>query len=194
MDIEVLFPTLIGMEQADASTVQAIEREVLQQEEFLKSHLSYSWGDNVLTSFDKVKNIFEVAQLHALQAFVERSVLEFVKQTRKNSRLMIDARHTQSWINVTRKFGYQERHNHDRTVEGLPISGVYYFKTNGNDGNLGIFPSDAQTKLFSTFEVQPAVGRLLLFRSEVFHRVAANLTDEDRISFAFNLVLTPDEA
>lgn len=191
MDIEVLFPTLIGMQQADVATVQAIEREVLSQEASLKEMLSFSWGDNVLTSFDKAKNIFETAQLHTLRQFVERCVLEFVSQTRQNKALVFDHSHTQSWFNVTRKFGYQERHNHERSVEGLPISGVYYFKTNGNDGNFGIFPSDAQTKLFSTFEVQPEVGKLLLFRSEVYHRVGANFTDEDRISFAFNYVLKP---
>ena len=191
MDIEVLFPTLIGTHQADPDTVRAIEQEVLSQEAFLKEQLSFSWGDNVLTSFERVPHIFEAAHLDTLRGFVEACVFEFVQQTRKNARMAIDPGHSQSWINVTRKFGYQERHNHERTVEGLPISGVYYFKTNGQDGNFGIFPSDAQTKLFSTFEVQPAVGKLLLFRSEVYHRVGANFTDEDRISFAFNYVLKP---
>ena len=63
MDIEVLFPTLIGTHQADPDTVRAIEQEVLNQEAFLKEKLSFSWGDNVLTSFERVPHIFEAAHL-----------------------------------------------------------------------------------------------------------------------------------
>jgi len=48
---------------------------------------------------------------------------------------------------------------------------------------------DMQTKLFDPEVIAPAVGRLVLFRSEVFHRVGANQTDSDRISFSFNYLL-----
>lgn len=194
MEIQPLFPTLVGTTQASPAQMAQINAEILQQEPLLKALLAPSWGDNVLSSFAAEKHLFSRAGLHALQAFAEESVMAFVRGTRRDAQLVIEPRLTQSWVNVTRRFGFQERHNHERLVEGLPISGVYYFRSNGQDGDLGIFPSDAQYRLFGIHEIAPAEGRLVLFRSEVFHRVSANLTDGDRISFAFNMVLRRPEA
>jgi Rps23 Pro-64 3,4-dihydroxylase Tpa1-like proline 4-hydroxylase len=115
--------------------------------------------------------------------------LQFVHMTRRDKDWKIDHQYTQSWINVTKKFGYQERHNHDRNVEGVPISGVYYFSTNQHDGELAIFPCDMQYKQFENYVIEPEVGKLVLFRSDVFHRVGPNLTDTDRVSFSFNYLL-----
>jgi Putative 2OG-Fe(II) oxygenase len=130
------------------------------------------------------------AQLTTLKKFVEDNIFQFVKMTREDHDLKFDDAYTQSWVNLTKKFGFQERHNHERNAEGLPISGVYYFSTNKNDGDLAIFPNDMQYKLFGNHVIEPAIGKLVLFRSEVFHRVSANLTDSDRISFSFNYLLS----
>lgn len=190
MHIQPLFPTLVGIHQASAEQKARIHAEILQQEGLIKSLLAPSWGDNVLSSFEAEKDLFQRAGLHALQAFMQDSVLDFVRGTRREAEhLALVPELTQSWVNVTRRFGFQERHNHERLLEGLPVSGVYHFRTNGQDGNLGLFPSDAQYRLFGNHEIAPAEGQIVLFRSEVFHRVSANLTDGDRISFAFNVVL-----
>lgn len=190
MDIEVLFPTLVGISQADDATINAISAEVLQQRALMESLLSQSWGDNVLTSFNKEKNLFAHASLHTLRKFIEDNILEFVSKTRKDQAFQFDHTYTQSWINITKKFGFQERHNHERNVEGLPISGAYYFNTNQHDGDLAIFPTDMHYKLFGNYVIEPAIGKLVLFRSDVFHRVSANMTDSDRVSFSFNYLLT----
>jgi len=189
MNIQTLFPTLVGIEQADQDTIEAITREVLQQKAVLESLLSPTWGDNVLTSFEKEKDLFTFAKLTTLKKFVEDRILEFVQATRVDKNLQFDHAYTQSWINITRPFGFQERHNHERGSDGLPISGAYYFNTNGNDGDFSIVPTDMQAKHFGNYVIQPQVGRLVLFRSEVFHRVGANMTGSDRISFAFNYLL-----
>jgi len=189
MDIKALFPTLVGVVQAPPETVEAIQLEVMQQKALLESLLKHSWGDNVLSTFESEKNIFVAAKLDQLKTFVESSILQFIGMTRKDHTLELQHSYTQSWVNITKKFGFQERHNHDRGVEGVPISGVYYFNTNQNDGSLGLFPSDLQAKFFGNYDIDPEVGKLVLFRSEVFHRVSANLTDSDRISFSFNYLL-----
>ena len=46
-----------------------------------------------------------------------------------------------------------------------------------------------QYKLFGNQVIEPGGGKLVLFRSEVFHRVGVNLTDSDRVSFSFNYLL-----
>ena len=189
MNLQTLFPTLIGIEQADQKTIEAIASEVLAQRANLESLLAPTWGDNVLSSFEKEKDLFTSAKLRTLQTFVEKSILEFVQATRVNHALQFDPTYTQSWINITRQFGFQERHNHERGADGLPISGAYYFNTNGDDGDFSICPTDMQAKYFGNYVVKPQVGRLVLFRSEVFHRVGANMTPSDRISFSFNYLL-----
>ncbi len=189
MDIQTLFPTVVGIGQADQPTIDAIAQEVLAQRPQLEALLAPTWGDNVLTSFEKEKDIFTAAALSNLKTFVERQVLEFVRSTRVAQTLQFDHSYTQSWINVTRPLGYQERHNHERGADGLPISGAYYFNTSGNDGDFSFMPTDFQAKHFGNFVVAPKVGRVVLFRSEVFHRVGTNMTNSDRISFAFNYLL-----
>ncbi len=189
MNIEVLFPTLVGISKGDDAIIYAINDEVLRRKEDLNRLLSHSWGDNVLSSFNNEKNIFALAGLQHLRKFIEDSVLQFVHMTRRDKDWKIDHQYTQSWINVTKKFGYQERHNHDRNVEGVSISGVYYFSTNQHDGELAIFPCDMQYKQFENYVIEPEVGKLVLFRSDVFHRVGPNLTDTDRVSFSFNYLL-----
>ena len=82
MDIQPLFPTLIGIQQADPETIDAIGKEVLAQKAALETLLTRTWGDNVLTSFEKEKNLFVSARLDTLKVFVEKSILEFVKMTR----------------------------------------------------------------------------------------------------------------
>ena len=189
MDIKVLFPTVVAVSQADAATFAGIEAEVLAREAQIKSLLAPAWGDQVYSSFGAEKHLFAAAGLHRLRAFVESSILDFVARTRESADLVFDEAYSQSWINVTARYGYQERHNHEREAVGLPISGAFYFRTNGRDGDLSLMPVDMHTKLFEPEVVTPAVGRLVLFRSEVFHRVGANLTDSDRISFSFNYLL-----
>ncbi|MFZ6743161.1 putative 2OG-Fe(II) oxygenase [Undibacterium sp. JH2W] len=189
MNIEVLFPTLVGISRASDDTIDVINEEVLRRKEDLNRLLSRSWGDNVLSSFDQEKNIFARAELHHLRKFIEDSVLQFVHMTRRDQDWKINHQYTQSWINITKKFGYQERHNHERNVEGVSISGAYYFNTNQHDGELAIFPCDMQYKQFENYVIAPEVGKLVLFRSDVFHRVGPNLTDTDRVSFSFNYLL-----
>jgi len=192
MDIKGLFPTLVAVSQADAPTLAAIQAEVLAQEGRIKSLLKPAWGDQVWSSFEAEQHLFVAAGLHRLREFVESSILEFVARTRESAGPMVFVdEYSQSWINVTARHGYQERHNHEREAVGLPISGAFYFRSNGRDGDLSIMPVDMQTKLFDPEVIAPAVGRLVLFRSEVFHRVGANLTDSDRVSFSFNYLLRP---
>ncbi len=189
MHIQTLFPTLIGIDQADQETIEAIAHEVLQQRPMLEGLLTPTWGDNVLSSFEREKDLFTAAKLETLKAFVEGKILEFIQSTRVEKHLQFDHAYTQSWINITRQFGFQERHNHERGADGLPISGAYYYNTNGEDGDFSVVPTDMQAKYFGNFVIQPKVGRLVLFRSEAFHRVSANMTNSDRISFSFNYLL-----
>lgn len=96
-----------------------------------------------------------------------------------------------SWFTKTEKGEYAMQHAHGH----YDISGVYYFKTNGEDGFLK-FINPTQTHLNTIFlpgssrsvVYQPRVGRLLLWPSWLEHRVTENQTNNTRISFSFNIL------
>jgi|SRR6056300_175444 uncharacterized protein (TIGR02466 family) len=100
----------------------------------------------------------------------------------------------ESWITKSVKYSYGHIHNHG----DYDISGVYYFKTNGEDGNL-FFENPVSESiaskigrkniLKSTISYTPEVGKFILFPSWLKHGVDTNTTDNERISLSFNLRL-----
>ena len=102
---------------------------------------------------------------------------------------------TSSWINIHKPGDYAQSHNHMNSV----LSGVLYLKTPENCGDI-VFESP--TNLFGTtfvFEVvednnlnsssrtfSPTVNTLYLFPSHLRHYVQKNMSNDDRISLAFN--------
>lgn len=103
------------------------------------------------------------------------------------------------WINVNRKNDYNVSHTHG----GVDLSGVFWIKTPENCANL-IFESphsfveynfymnckkeiSNQHNCFPSFFITPMEGRLILFPPHLSHRVAKSLSNDDRISIAFNL-------
>jgi uncharacterized protein (TIGR02466 family) len=99
----------------------------------------------------------------------------------------------ESWITKSIKNCYAHIHNHGN----CDVSGVYYFKTNKNDGNIffenPITESIAskvakKTYLKPTISCVPEVGKFILFPSWLKHGVDTNITDNIRISLSFNLL------
>lgn len=104
-----------------------------------------------------------------------------------------------SWFNFSQKGNFQFPHDHVSDADAqhcAQISGVYYYQSNGEDGDIVfINPYDAaryfefgrvSTKADNIYT--PTVGRLLLFPSFLQHKVRPNKTDSTRISLAFNFV------
>lgn len=95
-----------------------------------------------------------------------------------------------SWATLNTKGDYSIAHDHGHAE----ISGVYYFQTNGEDGDFYInspVPEIKCSNLFNNFHspriIKPQVGRLLLFPGFMTHGVRKNITDNNRISIAFNI-------
>lgn len=100
------------------------------------------------------------------------------------------------WININHRYSYNSLHIHPNSY----ISGVYYVKTPENSGELvlrnpsniqSMFTPSSVIKSFNEFNsskwtISPEVGKLVLFPSWIEHEVTQNLSNEDRISIAFN--------
>lgn len=95
-----------------------------------------------------------------------------------------------SWFTKNYKGDYSQQHNHGSS----DISGVYYFKTSGVDGDIYFSnPNRALDCSFINWNSEsiwfhkPAEGKIILFPSWLEHGVQKNLTEYNRISLAFNI-------
>ena len=99
-----------------------------------------------------------------------------------------------SWVNVSPKYASNRLHVHPRDQ----LSGVYYVQTPENCGKIGFrdprpqvemldFPyAEGSAMSFREITYRPTAGRMVLFPSWLPHEVLPNMSDEDRISIAFN--------
>ena len=107
----------------------------------------------------------------------------------------------EGWKNINEPGNFNVKHNHPRS----DLSGVLWIKTPKDSGNL-VFTSpqffnryhelDSYTNEFKfnsnsymTYYFPPTEGRILIFPSNLDHEVKENKSDEDRISYSFNISL-----
>ena len=98
-----------------------------------------------------------------------------------------------SWLTKTEPKGFSDSHRHSNSW----LSGVYYPK--GNPGFSIKFFSDNKTQFYtppikhnvynsSEWVVIPEDNSLILFFSQLRHKIMPNLSDKDRFSLSFNLL------
>jgi uncharacterized protein (TIGR02466 family) len=192
MHIENWFPTPIFYSYAPSEVIAKIQTEYdVAEPQFISKVANGVWGDNIHTTFATLKNPIEEYGMRTLKEYVESMANNFASTLFEDKS---NATIAESWVNFNCKGQYQDRHTH-MPGEHI-ISGCYYLKTNGEDGNFRVYPASRtmeyprrkQTKYtFSTVEYRPEVGKLLLFPSWVEHSVAMNKTEHTRISISFNI-------
>ena len=100
-----------------------------------------------------------------------------------------------SWMNIQGKDRHHEWHCHP----GYQVSGVYYMRVSPDQGGIQFlnpnniiqscnFPENTKT-CPQSMEFIPCDGELILFPSWLMHNTCPNVTDEERISVAFNIDL-----
>ena len=111
----------------------------------------------------------------------------------------------EGWKNINEPGNFNVKHNHPRSN----LSGVFWIKTPKHSGNI-VFESpeifdryeelDSYTDEFKlnsnsymTYYFTPKEGRILIFPSNLEHQVKENKSDEDRISYSFNIKLIHEE-
>lgn len=184
--LELWFSTPVFYAFAPPLTKKAIEKEYFSKEkDILLTLKKECWGDNIDANYDVNSNLFQQFQLKQLEAYVANCACDFLEQ----ANLGVDSlRLDNSWVNYSSKYHFQNQHSH------MPakISGVYYIKSNEQDGNLRIhspirhIPGGGSGISSKTVEYAPQAGKLIIFPSWVEHSVRPNMTDDVRISVSFN--------
>ena len=107
----------------------------------------------------------------------------------------------EGWKNINKPGSFNVKHVHPRAH----FSGVLWIKTPKNCGNI-LFESPQlfdkyqeldcyidefrlKTNAYMTYSFTPKEGKMLIFPSSLSHLVEKNESDEDRISYSFNIIL-----
>ena len=130
-----------------------------------------SWDCNINTSKNKFNNIlYEVEEFQYITENIEKEIKTLLKLP-----FMI----TNSWINILNENGYQEFHQHlVREEKFKKGSGVLYFTKENSKIQFAYFPEQV------TYSIKPEEGDILIFDSDLYHRVVDS--KKERISLAFN--------
>lgn len=107
-----------------------------------------------------------------------------------------DIRCIDSWINIAAPGNYQEYHVHPKHHFSLS----YYVKTPKNCGDLLFRSYDSNNMLplpidnpsfpgFTNTRYTPEEGKLIIFRSNLYHMVRKNMSNEDRVSISMNFTI-----
>jgi len=154
------------------------------------------WREPALSTtfkYDGQSNIIKERNLRHLAAQILKHTQLFCADLKIDRYQSMDIEN--SWINVSKPSGFQFSHTHEPSM----VSGVYYHRTSGKDGNIIFespnvyfgaydFPNNS-AECQKQVEYTPIAGRLLLFPSWLSHLVDVNRTQEERISLSFNLRL-----
>ena len=148
------------------------------------------WVSKVYNSNSKKLNLYNDKDFKPLLSWIDEKVIEYCQNLEIKPKLF----DKYAWFNIYKKNDFQEYHAHPDSN----ISAIYYLKGHENsaktifsdliyDSHLDKFNitnhnEDNSGKWIMPFEE----GKLLIFRSDMFHCVEQHNLKEDRISVAIN--------
>ena len=201
MPVHNIFPTSVYAKQLLGSKQGKINQElysVYNPDKMVQntSH-THNHTSSHEVSCDDDGNMFSmniVKETPNFCRFVEQCVINYAQEL--GMQAMIPFAITESWFTKTSKGQHAPMHSHGNS----DISGVYYLKTNGNDGalvlknpmtctnnNIIMFLSNMK---WGQKRMPLKEGLLLLWPAFLEHGTFVNETPEDRISFSFNITLS----
>jgi uncharacterized protein (TIGR02466 family) len=184
------FTTPIYVQDLEGDQLAAVQAEIASVIDSIPQ-VATPWAERGMTSYHAEGcNDLQTYKLDLLT----RSVFGGVASMLKDIGYPLDTPWNlcDSWFNWYGEGDFMFEHVHPERR----ISGCYYYKTTGADGELKFknpnplmqmkqWPADALRD--QDYRVQPKVGRLVLFPSWLAHRVSINTSTETRISIAFNI-------
>lgn len=194
-----IFPTSIFVHYIPPDRLDNVQSEITNQLPKIKKLLGTPWKDNMTTTFKySGSNDIDTFELKLLQDEILKCARIYSKELCNNTDYYIG----ESWINVGKQGAFQFEHTHTDSV----MSGVYYYKTNQEDGKISFknpnpIASSGRGFPYEDSKLQginlrnapcmnyiPEIGKLILFPGWLTHNVEPNTTNSERISISFNLI------
>lgn len=196
MTTDLWFPTPVYSGDLSPDEFSLVSREIDNAMQAAPDAFGTPWREPALSTtfkYDGKSNIIVERQMRHLASQVMRHTQQFCADLGIDRYQSMEIEN--SWINVSKPKGFQFAHTHEPSM----VSGVYYHRTSGEDGNIVFespnvyfntydFPNNGR-QCQRTIEYKPQAGRLILFPSWLSHYVDVNRTQQERISLSFNLRL-----
>lgn len=188
--VEKLFPTLIYFAELSDKTKLEIEEEMYGALEKINFEKKEEWPTftHKLSNTTFQHDDIEEYNLKKFRKELDSHIKTFVSKNVYERGYKFHS----SWFTHTSKNEFAHVHNHG----SADLSGCYYLKTNGQDGSITFLNPNRLmetdfalgNKMLHSLATSPEEGKLLLFPAWLDHMVTENLTDNERISFSFNIV------
>jgi len=196
--VKLLFPTPIHVSHATGtaqfdqiqSDFQSAYDDLIANDVFNNKR----WGGNtgLLSDVDFEEDLLTKYKSDAFKSFLGDAVTDYMAQLGFDG-VNLSYNYAASWMTLHKTGAFAHTHTHSYS----DISGVYYFKTNGQDGSIYFEnPVKAQVTGFITHRIDnrlfftPEVGKLILFPGWLDHGVDFNTTADERVSVSFNINFT----
>ena len=184
--IESLFPTPIYYSFLD--NIEDVQKEVLNCVNNLEFEMNDRWGKTHYLSDPSFKT--NLVDQYNLKIFKKNLNIHLTRYCNEIGLLCKPYKVTSSWMSLFKKDNYGHIHHHG----DVDISGVYYVKTNQEDGKIFFLcPTPCMESSFlyqdlaSRWSHKPMVGKILLFPGWLSHGIETNKTDNERMSLSFNI-------
>jgi uncharacterized protein (TIGR02466 family) len=193
-----LYPTPVYVTEFTDQETDLVQTEMLAIFEDLKNknHFDYKhkWNTHKLSDTTFTGNVLEHYDCSNFLNLLDSHVSAYLMYSCKVPQVQYEI--TQSWLTLSTNRDYAHIHNHGASH----VSGCYYIKTNGLDGEFMIPCTQTPletNRVFAnasrTTAIQPKVGKMLLFPGWMNHGVGTNCTDNERVSLSFNIQLKDAE-
>lgn len=184
--VENLYPTPIYV--SNVKQFVEIQNEFDNIVNQLQFDTKENWGNtHYLSSIDFDSNLFDKYDAEYFKEELDFHLRNYCRELEfKFKRYKTD-----SWMSMFKNGNYGHIHSHGH----VDISGVYYYKTNTEDGDLFFecpVPNIGSSycyynKYCQRWVHKPEEGKILLFPGWIKHGITTNKTDNTRISISFNI-------
>ena len=191
--VEAHFPIPIYNDIVVGTEFNQVQDEVSKIVNFYELSDSFQnnplWNSHLLSDVNFSGNLLKDQNVPLLRTIIDKHLHIFLQNVGYSKSYNYDFEG--SWMTKFKKGMYGHVHTHGAS----DISGVYYYQTSGQDGNL-FFESPVKhmstsycfNHISNRLVVPAQAGKIVLFPSWVEHGIETNTTDSDRISISFNVV------
>ncbi len=196
----LLWPTVFMRDQIplDPRINEMLRQELLRLDGERESMTTAYRDENLLSSEHPAISWLRDCIHHAVIRYIKNSAIDYALDW-----------HLQGWPNINRFGDYHNLHNHPHAW----LSGTYYVTVPENPldlpgradrtpGAISFFDPRPQANMNAIskdgqvdpeYRVQPKAGEILLWPAFLHHAVHPNLSEDERISVSFNVVLRQHE-
>lgn len=194
--VELWFGTPLYANFSSFEKQKLIQKEVkIAFDELIKDNRfkhNPEWNSHLISDIEFKDNVIQQYNLKVFSECLAEHLKSYLEEVYSPlAKAPLNYKITASWLTLTKKGMYARAHTHGEA----DISGVYYYQTTGEDGNI-FFNNPNQLisnslcfkQMDQTIYFKPKVGRFILFPGWLQHAVQTNTTDNDRVSLSFNIL------